>query len=164
MPAKPTKSQILWHDTEIGMFVHFGLYVYQDPSVWRKARDVSSFNPQKLDAAQWVDVAKSIGAQYIVLTAKHGDGFCLWQSDTTDFGVKSTPWKNGQGDIVAELSRECSAAGIKLGIYLAPADASFGINVGGGCADQALQKRYNAIYRQQLTELSRNTTIVCGLP
>ena len=156
MPAKPTNAQLAWHDTEIGMFVHFGLYVYQNPTAWRKDRDVSGFNPEKLDAAQWVEVAQSIGAKYLVFTAKHGDGFCLWQTDTTDFGLKSTPWKNGEGDIVSELSSECKAVGMKLGIYLSPADASFGINVGGRTENPERLQRYAKVYRRQLTELLEN--------
>ena len=135
------------------MFVHFGLYTYRDRSDWESSGDPTVFVPEKLDAAQWVAVARSIGARYIVLTAKHADGFCLWQTETTDYGVKSSPWKGGKGDVVGELSRACSAAGMKFGIYLSPADAVFGAKVGGRVSDPAKQGAYDEVYRRQLTEL-----------
>ena len=153
MRTRPSRQQLEWQRAEIGMFVHFGLYTFRNRKEWTTPGDPSVFNPDRLDARQWVDVARSIGARYIVLTAKHADGFCLWQTDTTDYGVKSSPWKDGKGDLVEDLSEACRTAGMKFGVYLSPADAVFGAKVGGRASDPAKQEAYDRVYRRQLTEL-----------
>ena len=153
MNTRPTANQIAWHDREIGMFIHFGLYSYRERDAWALPGNPEIFYPIDLDPRQWTDVALSLGAQYIVFTAKHADGFCNWQTETTDFGVKSSPWRNGKGDVVDEISRACAEAGIDFGIYLSPADAHFGASVGGRTADASAQEAYDRVYRIQLTEL-----------
>jgi alpha-L-fucosidase len=94
-----------------------------------------------------------MGAKQIVFVAKHVGGFCWWQTETSDYGVRNTPWRGGKGDVVADLARSCRQRGIKLGIYLSPADSKFGAGVGGRCKTSEAQERYNKVYRQQLTEL-----------
>ena len=161
MSARPSPQQLAWHDRELGMFVHFGLYTFRERKNWNQPGDPSIFDPARLDAGQWVDVARSLGARYIVLTAKHADGFCLWRTETTDFGVESSPWKGGRGDVVAELSRACADADMPLGIYLSPADAHFGAGVGGRAVDPTNQPAYDRVYRKQLTELLSRYGDVC---
>ncbi len=151
--AKPTPEQVAWHDCEIGMFIHFA------PNTWlnKQGDDLSlpleKFNPSKLDTDQWAAAAEAMGAGYIVFVAKHVGGFCMWQTDTTDYGVASTPWRGGKGDVLADLAASCRRRGIKLGVYLSPCDRKHGAGVGGRCGTPEAQERYNAMYRQQLTEV-----------
>ncbi len=154
--ARPTPEQVEWQDAEMGMFIHFGLWsmptgVTSDMDVLGKVQ--KAFNPVDLDTDQWVSVAESMGAKYVVYTAKHGDGFCMWQTDTTDFSIKNTPWRNGKGDIMADLAKSCKKRGMKLGVYLNAHNMYTGVGVGGKCGTPEAQEEYNKIYRQQLTEL-----------
>jgi len=85
--------------------------------------DPSIFNPQHLDPEQWVLAAKAAGAKYVIMVAKHHDGFCLFPRQWTRYSAESSPWKNGKGDLVKEVSEVCRKHGMKLGIYLSPYDA-----------------------------------------
>jgi len=134
------------------MFVHFA------PNTWQeKEYDDLSLAPgavmQSVDTEQWVDTALALGARYIVLVAKHAGGFCLWQTDTTDYSIKSSPWKNGKGDVMASLAEACARRGLQLGVYLSPRDDRHGAGLSGKCATPDAQQAYDAVYRRQLTEL-----------
>ncbi len=107
---------------EFGVFCHFGINTFNNLEWSDGTKDPSSFNPTRLDCEQWVRVAKEAGAKYMVLTCKHHDGFCLWQSETTDYSVKASPYKNGNGDVVAEFVAACRKHGMKFGFYLSPWD------------------------------------------
>lgn len=151
-PARPTAAQRAWQDLELGMFIHFA------PNTWQeKEYDDLSLAPsavmQNVDTEQWVDTAQALGARYIVLVAKHAGGFCLWQTDTTDYSIKSSPWKGGRGDIMAALADACGRRGLQLGVYLSPRDDRHGAGLSGKCATPEAQAAYNALYRRQLTEL-----------
>ena len=75
----------------------------------------SQFNPENFNATKWVQTAKNAGMKYIVITSKHHDGFCLWNSKVTDYDVMdATPFKR---DIMKELSDACKKEGIKFGMY-----------------------------------------------
>ncbi|MCQ6560097.1 alpha-L-fucosidase [Paenibacillus mendelii] len=143
--AIPSKQQLAWQDMEFGMFIHFGINTFCDQE-WGEGTDSPDrFNPTLLDARQWARTAKQAGCKYVIFTAKHHDGFCLWSTKTTDYSVKSSPWKNGQGDVVREVSDACREEGLKLGLYLSPWDRH------EPCyADKAA---YDDFYAQQLTEL-----------
>jgi alpha-L-fucosidase len=110
-------------------------------------------NPAELDTAQWVAAAEAMGAKYIVFVAKHVGGFCMWQTETTDYSVKSIPWRGGQGDVLGDLAASCRQRGMKLGVYLSPCDGKHGAGVGGRCRSPEEQQRYNDLYRRQLTEV-----------
>jgi len=131
--ARPTPQQAAWQDCEIGMFIHFA------PNTWtdREGDDLSlplaKMNPEKLDTDQWVAAAEAMGAKYLVFVAKHVGGFCMWQTETTDYSVKSIPWRGGKGDVLADLSASCRKRGMKLGVYLSPCDRKHGAGVGGRC-------------------------------
>ena len=151
-PARPTAAQRAWQDLELGMFVHFA------PNTWQeKEYDDLSLAPsavmQNVDTEQWVDTAQALGARYIVLVAKHAGGFCLWQTDTTDYSIKSSPWKSGRGDVMAALADACGRRGLQLGVYLSPRDDRHGASLSGKCATPEAQAAYNELYRRQLTEL-----------
>jgi len=159
--ARPTPQQAEWQDCEIGMFIHFAPNTWTDSEGDNLSLPLEKMNPEKLDTDQWVATAEAMGARYIVFVAKHVGGFCMWQTETTDYGVKSIPWRGGRGDVLADLARSCRKRGIKLGVYLSPCDRKHGAGVGGRCGSPEAQRRYDAIYRQQLTEvLSRYGELV----
>src|SRR5438105_7190228 len=152
-PTRPTPEQLGWQDAEIGMFIHFAPNTWTDQEYDDLSLPLSKWNPEKLDTDQWVTTAQAMGARYIVLVAKHAGGFCLWQTDTTDYGVKHTPWRGGKGDVLADLSASCRKGRLRLGVYLSPTDKKHMAGNGGKCATKEAQDKYNAIYRQQLTEV-----------
>ena len=151
-PALPTQAQLDWQDLELGMFVHFAPNTWQD----KEYDDLSSAPADiipALDTAQWAETALALGARYIVLVAKHTGGFCLWQTDTTDYSIRSTPWRGGHGDVMADLATVCAQRGLRLGVYLSPRDDRHGAGLSGRCATPEAQAAYNELYRRQLTEL-----------
>ncbi|MFP4367934.1 MAG: alpha-L-fucosidase, partial [Bacteroidales bacterium] len=110
--------------------------------------DPERFNPEKFDAGQWVKAAKAGGFKGIVLTAKHHDGFCNWQTETTNHSVRSSSWKEGKGDIIKELSEACREGGLDFGIYVSIIDKHFE-HAGSDKYDD-----YGTYYYEQLKELS----------
>ncbi len=141
----PHPRQLLWQQREYNAFVHFSINTFTDREWGDGTEDPSLFNPSELDVNQWVRVFKEAGMKMVILTAKHHDGFCLWPSRYTDHSVKNSPWKNGQGDLLADLSEACRQAGLDFGIYVSPWDRhepSYGNS-----------SEYNAFYMGQLTEL-----------
>lgn len=150
--AVPTPAQQAWQDLELGMFVHFAPNTWQDKEYDDLSSAPADIMPT-VDAAQWVETALALGARYIVLVAKHTGGFCLWQTDTTDYGVRGTAWRGGHGDVMTDLSTVCAQRGLRLGVYLSPRDDRHGAGLSGRCATPGAQAAYNEIYRTQLTEL-----------
>ena len=121
--AIPEERQLNYH--EIGgyyNFIHFGINTFTNREWGTGNEDISIFNPIKLDTDAWCKALKDSGSGGVILTAKHHDGFCLFPSDYTDHDISNTPYKNGQGDIVKELSLSCQKYGMKMGIYLSPWD------------------------------------------
>jgi alpha-L-fucosidase len=151
--ARPSPQQLAWHDLELGMFIHLAPQTWQDSENDNLTTPLSAINPDRLDTDQWVRVAQSMGAKYIVFVAKHEGGFCWWQTRTTDFGVRNLAWREGKGDVVRDLADSCRTAGMKLGVYLSPQDRTHGIGVGGRAKDPTRQPAYEALFRRQLTEL-----------
>ncbi len=142
---RPSPQQLRWQELGTGMFVHVGLNTFHGVEWSDGTLPAASFDPAHLDADQWVRTATSFGARYLVLTAKHHDGFCLWPTATTDYSVRSSPWRDGAGDVVAEVADACRRHGLGLGLYLSPWDRN------APCyADPAA---YSDFYARQLTEL-----------
>ncbi|MEO6909838.1 MAG: alpha-L-fucosidase [Edaphobacter sp.] len=159
--ALPSADQVAWQNLEVGMFVHFAPNTWQDVESDNLSTPLSQIDPKKLDTDQWARTAVGLGAKYIVFVAKHQGGFCMWQTHTTDYSIRNTPWKGGHGDVLADVSASCRKYGLKLGAYVCPRDDHFGAKTGGICATPELQARYNTMYREQLTEvLSRYGSLV----
>ncbi len=118
--AKPSTDQLAFQNMEMGVFIHFSIDTYAEPGAIQGSTPASAFNPTHLNADQWVLAAKAMGAKYVVLTARHEQGFCLWPTTTTDYSVKSSPYKNGHGDIVREFVTACRKYGLKVGLYTPP--------------------------------------------
>ena len=118
----PTKNQYDYKKLEYTCFVHFGVNTFTRKEWGDGFEDPKIFNLENLDTDQWCRVAKEAGMTLVMFTAKHHDGFCLWQSRYTKHGVMSSPFKNGKGDVLKELSESCKKYGLKLGVYLSPAD------------------------------------------
>lgn len=120
--AKPSPQQVAWQDLEIGAIIHFGPNTFMDREWGDGTADPSVFNPAHVDPEQWLRAAKSAGIKYVVFVAKHHDGFCLWPTAKTHYSIKSSPWKGGRGDLVADVAAAARKYGLKFGIYLSPWD------------------------------------------
>ena len=140
----PTPEQVAWHKTEMYAFVHFGLNTFNDLEWGYGNTPASTFDPEDLNCEQWVRLFKEIGMKGVVITTKHHDGFCLWPTATTEYSVKNAPWKNGKGDVIADLSEACRKYGLKFGVYLSPWDRN---NAGYG------KPEYVEVYHNQIREL-----------
>lgn len=151
----PTPEQMAWHELELAMFVHFAPATWQNREYDNHSTPLSDISPSKLNTDQWCEVAESFGARQIVFVAKHVGDFCWWQTDTTDYGIKETPYQDGEGDVLAELSQSCNKYGLKLGVYIYPGNHKLGAGIGSGgrTKNPADQKQADRIYRQQLAEV-----------
>jgi alpha-L-fucosidase len=144
--VKPSPQQTAWQDLEIGVLIHFGPNTFMNREWGDGTAEESVFNPTQFDPDQWMHAAKSAGANYLVMVAKHHDGFCLWPSGQTDYGVKSSPWRSGHGDVVRDVTTAARKNGLKVGLYLSPWDRHepFYKDI----------KKYDDFYVAQLVELA----------
>ena len=143
--VKPSKRQLEWQKLELTAFIHFGMNTFSDLEWGDGTASPELFNPTELNPKQWVRILKDAGFKGLILTCKHHDGFCLWPSKYTDYSVKKSPFKNGNGDVVRMVSDACKEAGMKFGVYLSPwdrHDPRYGDS-----------PEYNKYFLNQLTEL-----------
>lgn len=120
--VRPTARQLAWQQLEFTCFIHFGVNTFRWVEWGDGKEDEAIFNPTELDTDQWCETAKAAGMKLMLFTVKHHDGFCLWQTRYTTHSVASSQWKDGKGDVLRELAQSCKKYGLKLGVYLSPAD------------------------------------------
>ncbi len=120
--VKPSPQQVAWQDMEMGAIIHFGTNTFLNREWGDGTAPASVFNPQHVDTDQWLEAAQSAGIRYVVLVAKHHDGFALYPSAQTDYSVKSSPWLGGKGDLVRMVSDSARTHGLRFGVYLSPWD------------------------------------------
>ncbi|MBI1765039.1 MAG: alpha-L-fucosidase [Acidobacteria bacterium] len=143
----PSPAQLAWQQLEYYAFAHFGMNTFTDHE-WGEGRaQPDNFNPTQFDARQWARVVKAAGMRGIIITAKHHDGFCLWPSATTEYTVKQAKWRDGQGDVLKDLSAACQEAGLKFGVYISPWDRNHPLYG---------TPKYNGVYKAQWRELLSN--------
>ncbi len=145
---KPTPQQVEWQDLEFGVILHFSTNTFLDREWGDGTASPTVFNPTQFDPDQWMQAIRAAGAKYVILVAKHHDGFCLWPTAQTDYSVKASPWQNGKGDVVGDVARSARKYGLKFGIYLSPWDRH-----DPRYSDAAAYDRY---YNAELEELAQN--------
>ena len=140
----PNANQLRWQQMEMYAFIHYSLNTYTDQEWGFGNEDPKLFNPSDLDCRQWARVCKQAGMRGIIFTAKHHCGFCMWPSEYTEYSVKNSPWKNGQGDVVRELADASREEGLEFAVYLSPWDRNH---------PEYGRKEYVTYFRNQLREL-----------
>jgi alpha-L-fucosidase len=143
----PSENQMRWHEMEYYAFIHFSLNTYTDQAWGFGNEDLNLFNPEELDTRQWARICKEAGMKGIIITAKHHCGFCLWPTETTEYSVENTPWKDGKGDVLREMADACKEYGLKLGIYVSPWDRNH--------PDYGTPE-YITVFRKQIEEVLTN--------
>ncbi len=118
----PRSNQVAWMRLERTFFLHFGMNTFRGVEWGDGHEDPAIFNPTALDAKQWIAAANDAGCRMLILVSKHHDGFCLWPTRYTPHSVVAAPWLDGKGDLVRAVADAARAEGIKLGLYLSPAD------------------------------------------
>lgn len=144
MPVVPSPEQLRYQEMELAGFVHFSMNTFTDREWGFGDESPELFAPEALDTDQWARVAAEVGMGELILTAKHHDGFCLWPTATTSHSVAASPWRGGEGDVVAELAEAARRHGVRVGLYLSPWDRSH---------PEYGRPGYLAAYREQLREL-----------
>lgn len=155
--AKPNVYQKAQIDRKYGMFIHFGINTFYDEEWTDGTKAPSSYKPIQVDADQWISTAKEAGMKYVIMVSKHVDGFCLWDSQYTDYDVASS---GNTTNVIEAVAKACKKYGIGMGIYYSLWDRHQNADL----ADTTLDKNYNIYMVNQIRELigitNRYTPIV----
>lgn len=143
----PNRRQLLIQELKYYAFVHYTVNTFTNKEWGSGTESEQVFDPKAQDTDQWCAAIKAAGMKGVILTCKHHDGFCLWPTETTEHSVKNSPYQNGKGDVVREVSDSCRKYGLKFGVYLSPWDRNSKLY--GTPA-------YNDFYIAQMTELLTN--------
>ena len=146
----PSQTQLAYLEDELAAFIHFGPNTFYNQEWGTGQEDPERFNPTRLDAREWVRVLKETGFKKLILVVKHHDGFVLYPTAHTDYSVKASPWRNGEGDLLLEVSQAATEFDMDMGVYLSPWDAHSPLYHVEREAD------YNAYYLAQLKEILSN--------
>ncbi len=157
-----------WKDARFGMFIHWGPVSLKGTEIgWSRGREVpveeydqlyKQFNPVNFDAGEWVSVAKAAGMKYMILTTKHHDGFCLWNTRQTEYHIMNSPFGR---DVVKELSEACRKQGMAFGTYYSTCDwhhPDFPLTSPGGKVERGKSDldAYTTYLKKQVAELLVN--------
>ena len=153
--AGPSPQQVEWQKMEMNFLVCFGPNTFTGMEWGLGTESEDIFNPSDLDCEQWVSIAKAAGFKGLIIVAKHHDGFCLWPNPESTHTVANSPWKDGKGDVLKELSDACAAEGLKFGIYISPWDRNdphYGTpeynDVYVRTLESALDGRYGSVFEE----------------
>ncbi|HEY5958365.1 MAG TPA: alpha-L-fucosidase [Polyangiaceae bacterium] len=142
IPPLPSTQQLALQRAELMAFIHFGVTTFDLGTT----PPAALFNPTNLDVTEWATEYKNAGFRGVILVAKHDTGFCLWPSAYTEYSVRNSPWKNGQGDLVREFVDAMRAQGLRPALYLSPWDKAY----------PSSSPSYEQYVRNQVTELLTN--------
>ena len=146
----PSKAQLDYHKEELAAFIHYGMNTYTN-SEWGNGREnPQNFNPTNLDTDQWIKTLKDAGFKRTIMVVKHHDGFVIYPSQYTKHSVAASPWKDGKGDLLEEISKSATKYDMNMGVYLSPWDANH------PKYHVATEKEYNEYYLNQLKEILGN--------
>jgi alpha-L-fucosidase len=118
----PHPRQMKWFEDEFFGFIHYGPNTYSGREWGTGFEDAALFDPGDLDTDQWCKLMQAAGIRRVIMVVKHHEGYCLWQTRYTDHSVASSQWRGGKGDVLKELVESCEKYGLRLGVYLSPAD------------------------------------------
>lgn len=147
---RPSKAQLKQIERKYGMFIHFGINTFVDEEWTDGSKPASVYAPASIDADQWVRTAKEAGMKYIILITKHHDGFCLWDSQYTEYDVASS---GNPTNVVEEVAKACKKHDIELGLYYSLWDRK----VNGDVKNTEQDAAYNEYMLKQLDELFQIT-------
>ncbi len=142
-PSKAQKAQIA---RRYGMFIHFGINTFHDQEWTDGSRPASSYAPTNVDAEQWIKTAKEAGMKYVIFTAKHHEGFCLWDSKYTNYDIGNSA---NTTNVIEAVAKACKKYNIGLGLYYSLWDRKQNANV----KDSLLDAAHNQYMISQLNEL-----------
>jgi len=143
----PSKAQMQYHREELAAFIHFGMNTYYDREWGDGQEDPYDFYPEHLDTDQWIKTLKDAGFKRTIMVVKHHDGFLLYPSKYTDHTIAKSGWKEGKGDVLAEVSASASKYDMDMGVYLSPWDAHSPLY------HVDTEDQYNEYYLNQLKEI-----------
>ena len=157
--ATPSEGQVAWQRQELLMFYHFGQATFsgwdgENPTcngrTWSESLLLQNYTPSSIDADQWVKTAHDNGFKEVIITAKHHDGFCLWDNPESTTDIANAACKN-HTDVVKAIREACNKYGVNMGIYLSPWDRMIEVS---GKSISEYEKMYKSALKDLMTKYS----------